>query len=220
MGLLSIEFRRDEDANRPPIQSTPKSSEITGEDTTFVDPWMIVVIVAGALIVVTLAVIMGMHYIKSRRARKTGFQPVEEKETSTAPYPHPPKRRSDRQKREDLERDMMIRKSLASRSSLVSNSDAIPAGSQEHLEQQQQHPIARDRDSHHTYYLPSPLGEDGGEMTSLREDWKAWEARVQSERRSSNPYDQHPAFASYLSVPQPTRMASPVRGGPAVYRHM
>ncbi|KAI0505440.1 hypothetical protein F5B22DRAFT_524501 [Xylaria bambusicola] len=227
MGRLPTYFRRDDAVSHPTTESTPKSSEITTENTIPVDPWMIVVIVAGILIVVTLAIVMCMHFFKSRRARKTtGFQPVKEEEKNST---YPPKRRSgraDRQTLEDQERDLMIRKSLASRSSLAASDpiSQIPSPEeQQHSGDYHPEVVSPEEPSRREYHLAHPLGDES-ERTSLREDWKAWEARVQTERRSSNPggvgHDQHPAFASYLSVPQPTRMASPVRGGPSVYRHI
>ncbi|KAI0903793.1 hypothetical protein F4823DRAFT_617318 [Ustulina deusta] len=206
MGPLPLYSRRDEDASHPPAGSTPKSDQSTSESTApgAVDPWLVVVIVIGILIVATLAIFMCAHYIKSRRGRKTGFHPVREMSST-----YMQKRKLglvERHNVEDLERDMMIRKSLASRHSLTVTDPVSQVSSV----------------SDKGYHLEDPLG-DGGEMTSLREDWKAWEARVQSERGTSTPggvgLDQHPAFASYLSVPQPTRMASPVRGVPTAYRH-
>ncbi|KAI0425224.1 hypothetical protein F5Y09DRAFT_111052 [Xylaria sp. FL1042] len=209
MGRL-LYFRRDEDARHPlPVGSTPKTGQTTSESLApaSVDPWMVVVIVVGSLIVATLAIFMCAHYIKSRRGRRDGFQPMEEMKS-----PYPQKRRRpgtvDRQSAEDVERDMMIRKSLASRTSLTASDPVSQVSSV----------------STGGYQLAHPLGDES-EMTGLKEDWKAWEASVQSERRSSTPggvgLDQHPAFAPYLSVPQPTRMASPARGGgPTGYRHI
>ncbi|TGJ82214.1 hypothetical protein E0Z10_g6562 [Xylaria hypoxylon] len=206
MGLIFYS-RRNEDASHPPPGSNPQSDQKTELIITHVavDPWMIVVIVVGILIIVTLAMFMCVHYIKSRRRRPAGFQRV--KEMSSI---HSQKRRLglvERQTVGDPERDMMIRKSLASRVSLTSSEPISQVSSVSSQE----------------YHLSDPL-ESQGEITSLREDWKEWEARLQSERRTSNPrgvgLDQHPAFAPYLSVPQPTRMPSPARGGPAVYRHI
>ncbi|KAI0965689.1 hypothetical protein F4678DRAFT_329909 [Xylaria arbuscula] len=208
MGRL-IFSPRDEIISHPFIESTPKSDASTNENIApgAVDPWMVVVIVVGILIVATLAIFMGAHYIKSRQQRRNGFQPIEGKHS---PYLYPQNGKSgivDRRKVEDVERDMMIRKSLASRVSLTTSDPISQVSSVSSRE----------------YHLANPLGDEG-EMTSLKEDWKAWEARAQTERRTSHTggvgLDQHPAFASYLSVPQPTRMASPVRSGPTVYRHI
>ncbi|KAI0802779.1 hypothetical protein GGR55DRAFT_406509 [Xylaria sp. FL0064] len=207
MGRLFY-FRRDEDASHPAsVAFIPKTDASTRESIApaSVDHWMIVVIVVGILIVATLLIFIVAHYIKSQRRQKAGFQPVEEVNS-----PYPQKRRrpgaADRQSAEDVERDMMIRKSLASKTSLMASDPVSQVSSVSSRE----------------YQLAHPLGDES-ENTSLK-DWKAWEACMQTERRTSHPggvgLDQHPAFASYLSVPQPTRMASPVRGGPAVYRHI
>ncbi|KAI1418863.1 hypothetical protein F5Y12DRAFT_390794 [Xylaria sp. FL1777] len=189
--------------------STPKSGQSTSKNIApaAVDPWMIVVVVVGILIIATLSIFMCAYYIKLRREQRTGFKPIEETK-SAYPYLHKRKRGVvNRQNVEDVERDTMIRKSLASRTSLTTSDPVSQVSS------------TPSKDHH----LAHPLGDED-EMTGLRDDWKAWEARVQSERRCSNPggvgLDQHPAFAPYLSVPQPTRVASPARGGPTVYRHI
>ncbi|KAI1741228.1 hypothetical protein F4680DRAFT_71730 [Xylaria scruposa] len=195
MGILYN--RRDARASRSIVISDSESNKNVNGETT-VDPWLIVVIAAGSLILVTLAGVLLAHYIRSRRRRGKGlFHPVEKvrsvsfsrKRNSDAP--------ADRQKIEDLERDMMIRKSLASRPASAS----FPPTSQP-LNNGDDHPEEEEE-------------EQREEMTSLREDWKAWEARVQTERETVHPggvgLDRHPAFAPYLSVPQPTRMPSPHR---------
>ncbi|KAI0546429.1 hypothetical protein F4679DRAFT_413134 [Xylaria curta] len=198
MGILYN--RRDgERASHPIIRSNSQS--ISGEENTTVDPWLIVVIVAGSLILVTLVGVLLAHYVRSRRRRGKGlFHPVEKVRSVSFSRKDAA---ADRQKIEDLERDMMIRKSLASRP--ASASFPPPPASQplnngdDHPEQEEEEEEEQQRE----------------EMTSLREDWKAWEARVQTERGTAYPggvgLDQHPAFAPYLSVPQPTRMPSPHR---------
>ncbi|KAI0539481.1 hypothetical protein GGR58DRAFT_234260 [Xylaria digitata] len=199
MGLI-IYSRRDEDASHLPTGSIPQLEPTTVENSTNsdVDPWMIVVIAVGILIIVTLAIFMCAYYIKSRRRRPTGFHPVQEMSS----------RRSRKRKLglverptvEESERDMMIRKSLASRLSLTTSDPLSQVSSVSSRE----------------YHLTDPL-EGQRETTGVR-DWKAWEAHAQEERRSSHPggvgLDQHPAMAPYLLVPQPTRMPSPARGGP------
>ncbi|KAI0449028.1 hypothetical protein F5B21DRAFT_75913 [Xylaria acuta] len=194
MGVLYL--RRGDDASSPSVRSNSESNQTFSGDSN-VDPWLIVVIVAGILIIVTLAGFMLAHYIRSRRRLRKGlFHPVEK--VSSVPFSR--KRNSDaatdRQMAEDLERDMMIRKSLASRPTSANFPTSQPLNNGDDY--------------------PEEQGEEREEVASLREDWKAWEARVQSERGTSHPggvgLDRHPAFASYLSVPQPTRMASPHRG--------
>ncbi|KAI0101002.1 hypothetical protein GGR51DRAFT_563652 [Nemania sp. FL0031] len=194
MGVLY--FRRDQDSN-------PQSSQRGGENITpfGVDPWLVVVIAIGILIILTLGVFMLAHYIKSRYTRRKGFRPIEEK---NQPYYARKResRSSDLQEVEDLERDMMIRKSLASRTSLTTSPPIS------HMS------LSSDGDHHLEHERTSEASEEQGETVGLKDDWKAWEARVTDERRTSHPgglgLDQHPAFAPYLSVPQP---ALPAHGG-------
>ncbi|KAI1161747.1 hypothetical protein F5B18DRAFT_423914 [Nemania serpens] len=198
MGVLYL--RRGEDSNQSPSEHNSQSGHGDGG----IDPWLAVVIGIGVLIVTTLAVFLLVHYIKSRRRQRRGFRPVQ---AISSGYSHKRNSNSTSQPEVwDMERDMMIRKSLASRSSLIitppvpqasSSSSSSPSSPDE------EHP-----------QRPAP-GEQV-ETTSLRDDWKAWEAQMREERRSSHPgglgLDQHPAFASHLSIPQPTRMLSPSRG--------
>ncbi|KAI0873125.1 hypothetical protein GGS24DRAFT_407169 [Hypoxylon argillaceum] len=196
MGILY--FRRDEGAKPPSIRSDSQSSQDSGENgTSHIDPVLVLIVVIATLIVTTLAVVMTAYYLKSRRAQQKGFQPVEK---MGDPYSHKRKISSgSRQEVEDLERDMMIRKSLASRVSLTTS----PPTS---LSQTSSSPDSPDRD--HPLELSSEAPEEQRETTGLRDDWKAWEARITSERRISHPggldHQQHPALAPYLSMPQPT----------------
>ncbi|KAI1109799.1 hypothetical protein F5Y14DRAFT_390393 [Nemania sp. NC0429] len=201
MGVLY--FRRSEDADQSLSRSSSQSDDgVQGSASPFViDPWLAAVIGVGILIIATLAVFMLIHCIKSRRRQRRGFRPVQ---PMSSVYSH--KRNSSSASQPevwDLERDMMIQKSLASRSSLVGTSP-VPQTSP---------PPPPPPDGEN----PSQLApREQVETTSLRDDWKAWEARMRDERRSSHPgglgLDQHPAFAPHLAVPQPTRMPSPTRG--------
>ncbi|KAH8167818.1 hypothetical protein CIB48_g422 [Xylaria polymorpha] len=179
------------------VRSNSGSNQSSGEDA--VDPWLVVVIAAGILIIITLAGFMLAHYIRSRRRLGKGLFHHDDEKVSRVSFSR--KRNSDaaadRQMAEDLERDMMIRKSLASRPTSYSTPDPQPLNNgDDQIEE-----------------------EEREETPGLREDWKAWEARVQTERGTSHPggvgLDRHPAFASYLSIPQPTRLPSPNRGAGA-----
>ncbi|KAI0414538.1 hypothetical protein F5X98DRAFT_349065 [Xylaria grammica] len=209
MGLIFYS-RRDEGASHLSTRSDLQLDQSMGKGAAYeaVDPWMIVVIVVGILIIVTLALFMCAYYIKSRRQRQTGLQPAKK---MSAPYSRRRKLGligAEQQTVGDLERDMLIRKSLASRHSLATS---------EHISQDSS-------PSSNEYRLADPLEGHGGDMATFAEIPKSWEASVQSDGMSANPgglgLEQHPAFAHYLSVPEPTRMSSPVRGGPAVYRHI
>ncbi|KAI1825454.1 hypothetical protein F4861DRAFT_501210 [Xylaria intraflava] len=157
---------------------------------TMGDPWMIAIVVIGSLIIITLVVFILAYYIRSRRRRGKEFQPVE---SLASPYLGATKLSADdRRKAEDLERDTIIWKSLATRpSSTVSTHGS-------------QGLATPDQSSHSEEERPEEeRPEDQGETAGLKEDWKAWEAREMSDRRRSSPrgmgLDQHPAFASHLS---------------------
>ncbi|KAI1196760.1 hypothetical protein F5X97DRAFT_304271 [Nemania serpens] len=199
MGILY--FRRGEDSNQPLSRSDSQLDHGVQKrvSAVVIDPWLAVVIGIGVLIVTTLAVFMLVHHIKSCQRQRRGFRPVQ---TISSAYSHKRNSSSTSQPEMwDLERDMMIRKSLASRSSLTTTPPVSQPSSSSSPEGE--HP-------------PQLAPGEQAETTSLRDDWKAWEARMLEERRSSHPgglgLDQHPAFASHLSVPQPTRMPSPTRG--------
>ncbi|KAI8623614.1 hypothetical protein F5Y19DRAFT_370723 [Xylariaceae sp. FL1651] len=195
MGLLFP--RHIDDEYRPAMRSDTPVNKAMSDDaaTDPIDPWLIVVIIVGILIITALAVFMLVHYLRSRRRRS---KIVQSAVSMRSPYSQ---RRytnlADRHRIEELERNTMIRKSLASRTSLTAS------------------PRISQVSSMSDYQLEEP-SEEQGETDSLREDWKKWEARIQSERKSAGPrdigLDQHPALTSQLSIPQPTRMASPIRG--------
>ncbi|KAI1172900.1 hypothetical protein F4777DRAFT_483963 [Nemania sp. FL0916] len=207
MGILY--FRRDEGPSRPPVD--PNSQPQDGEKSTstvLTDPWLIVVIVIGVAILAALGVCLLTHYIKLWHKRRRGFQPVKE----TGFYSH--KRISgsgDGHEVSEHERRLMIEKSMASRMSLAVSSPS----SRGPLSSSSSPPLSTSS-SNQGYHPEVPLMEPN-ETTSLRDDYnyKAWEANIQNERMASHPggvgLDQHPAFASHLSVPQPTRSAVPSR---------
>ncbi|KAI1182002.1 hypothetical protein F5B17DRAFT_221662 [Nemania serpens] len=209
MGVLYL--RRGEDSNQSPSEHNSQPDYADGKNASpgTIDPWLAVVIGIGTLIVTTLAVFMIIHCIKSRQRQRRGFRPVQ---TISSAFSH--KRNSSSTSQPeiwDLERDMMIRKSLASRSSLTATSPVCQTSSSPPPSSSSSSSSSSDGE-----HPPQLAPGEQVETTSLRDDWKAWEARVLEERRSSHPgglgLDQHPAFASHLSVPQPTRMPSPTRG--------
>ncbi|KAI0400664.1 hypothetical protein F4802DRAFT_476372 [Xylaria palmicola] len=195
MGLLYP--RRDEDTSRPRTgPDSPPGQDGAGDKFMphGLDPWLIIVIAIGVVIVTTLALFMLVHCIRSRRRRGDVFQPVEE---MSGLYARKGKLSSeDQQKLDDLERDRMIRKSLASRPTSASISQVLLP------------PEGDARPEHRPE-------EDQGEIAASLRDWKAWEARTQGEGThypAGVGLDQHPAFASYLAVPPCRRTDSPARG--------
>jgi hypothetical protein len=195
-------FRQNGIESDPTDVQNPPTDTNTSNDTVpaTTDPWLVVVIIMGLLIVLTLAVFMLAHHLNSRR-RRARLQLMERNEKTSLPYSRRRKLSSaDRHMIEEQEREMMIRKSLAEKPTF--------GGSGFHVSQ-----ASSDSGSQ-----PDDRSEEHGEPTSLREDWKAWEARIQSERKSLTPggigLEQHPAFASPISTPQPPRLPSPIRGVP------
>ncbi|KAI1075569.1 hypothetical protein F5B20DRAFT_559449 [Whalleya microplaca] len=189
------------------LENGPSSPQLKPRDGSEVvrNPWLIIVIVIGILVIATLIVLLVVHQIRRRRfAKKEDQQHIEplgrrglgvglgRRKMSVA----------DIRAVEERERATMIRKSLASRTSttfstrssrLSEMSQYELAGVDEQEREQEQEPVAP------------------------RLDWKEYEAGVPSER--AHPairgvaIQEHPALSSpRLSVPQPSRAPSPVRG--------
>ncbi|KAI1776676.1 hypothetical protein F4818DRAFT_411382 [Hypoxylon cercidicola] len=166
----------------------------TGGSTS---PWLIVIIVIGALIVTILVVFLTLHLARKRRRIAQdgqidllGLEELKKHGMST----------SDRQAAEEMERAIMIRKSLASRASSWSGvSDQTP-------ETSEYQPEELDREERE----PEPM--------ATRENWKEFEAGAQSQRAAPGLFDAeigvHPALLPQpqLAVPQPSRAPSLIRG--------
>ncbi|KAI1817994.1 hypothetical protein GGS20DRAFT_530498 [Poronia punctata] len=192
-----MEAENEHKTDRTSAQETlahnaPRDDHVPSEK----DPWLVIVIAIGLVIMLTLAVFIAAHHIKSRR-RRTKTQFLEE-----------PSEKVDLEKRKSIpanlpllaeqEREMMIRKSLAGRPS------SFPAANGQVLR----------RLSESDNSQSDATSDEQGETTSLKDDWKAWEARIQSERLSGGiGLEQHPALASHIAslTPQPPRMPSPIR---------
>ncbi|CAJ2512616.1 Uu.00g007350.m01.CDS01 [Anthostomella pinea] len=198
---MGSSFDRRMSAGNPPadLDSRHQSEARADDETSFtMDPWLIAVIVTGIVIVMTLLAFMVIYYIRSRRWKRS----IREADPISHHQQHTHKRKmssADRQRAEELERDMMIRKSLASRSSssfstLSTHSSRLSAFSEYPLVEVSEEP----------------------ETVNLRDDWKEWEAQIQRQMgtasHQASGLHEHPAFAPQLSVPRPSRMPSPVRG--------
>ncbi|KAI2629462.1 hypothetical protein GGS21DRAFT_526327 [Xylaria nigripes] len=187
MGVLKFYSGAYEGASRPAIRF---QRQLDRKSTTpaAMQPWMIVLIVVATLAVIALIVFLLVHCIKSRRRQAEGFQPVGQ--MSSRHLRSGRVSTDDRRKAEDLERDMIIRKSLATRPS-----SAVTYASRQ-----------KSAKPHRNDHSEEEESEEQGDTTSLKEDWKAWEARIQSERRLSTPrglsLNQHPAF----QAPEAPRM--------------
>jgi len=146
-----------------------------------VQPWIIAVIVVGLVLVVAVAVFFVARYLRRKQNRK-----AKEKNPIIITHKDFSRRRKmselDRLEEEELQRSVMIRKSLASR---ISSKRASQTESASDLS----------------------VDEDDDQSGGLREDWKEWEARVQRDR--SNSADRHPA--EDLPIPSQSRPRSPSR---------
>ncbi|KAI1327674.1 hypothetical protein F5Y16DRAFT_370994 [Xylariaceae sp. FL0255] len=168
------------------------------------DPWLAFLIVLVVLIVSVLGIILYMNYLGSQGRRRANV--IRSTQRRNSPFPWGRSRRADkRQKAEMQVRRSMIEKALASRTSFVSSA------STEYISQAPSNvgPRETTRDS----FIDDQGDEE--EEVGLKEDWKRWEAQVQTERRLSTPggvgLDQHPAFASEPLLPPPLRLSSHVR---------
>ncbi|KAI1434420.1 hypothetical protein GGR50DRAFT_662392 [Xylaria sp. CBS 124048] len=178
---------QDENVIRRLITSEPQTSrpQLNRRNTANImeNPWLITSIVVGSLIVTSLIIFLLARYVKTRWRQGKGFQPVKPREMAS-PYLGAGKLSpSDRRQVEDLERDALICKSLATRPLSTASGDIYQGLSMSN------------RDSH----AEEEQSAEPGEAAGIKEDWKAWEARVLTERRYSVPgglgLDQHPAFA-------------------------
>ncbi|KAI1334927.1 hypothetical protein F5Y15DRAFT_262767 [Xylariaceae sp. FL0016] len=158
------------------------------------DPWLIVLIIIGVLVVTTLVALLIVYHARSRIWKQEVRQanPISRFDTR--------RRRkisaADRQRADDLERAMIIRKSLASRSSISFSA----------------------RSSRVSAISDYPLIELSREKEPIlpRDDWKEWEAQMQNQREDAGlnrPASlEHPALMCHISLPKPSRSPSPARG--------
>lgn len=191
-----LHFRQDENHISPPSGSDVPSDHGSGgenprPDAIEEDPLFIAVIIIGALIIGLLTIFMLAHYVKLRQRRAQGFKLVEQQANS----PHSCSQKEEyaaksgwqQEQVRGQERDKMIPKPLATRSSMII-SPQVP------------------ETSHISYHSMASRGHRLGdprvhqdETIGLKDDYKAWEA----ERRISTPggvgLDRHPAMAPYLT---------------------
>ncbi|KAI0126125.1 hypothetical protein BJ170DRAFT_685367 [Xylariales sp. AK1849] len=190
-----------------------KTQLIQAKDETSINvsPWIIVAIIIGVILVVTIVMFVVVYFARRRRL---AAQAAQQRPLSTSSYHDFTRKRkmsaADRANAEELERSLMIRKSLASRASSRS------ARSSRILESA--------RSSRSSQFLDD-IPMEAAEMADghgLRDDWKEWEAGIQRERSTldlRNPASQirgHPALTAeppQLVMPQQTRAPSPPRRG-------
>ncbi|XXG98932.1 hypothetical protein Hte_005264 [Hypoxylon texense] len=196
----SLYRRTGDDAFSAHTSTQPVTRNTTGQ---VMSPWLIVIIVIGALIVLSLVAFLALHLVRRRRRQiaqndekdPLGLEDFRKRRMST----------SDRLAAEEMERATMIRKSLASRASSWSGvSYRTPETSEyqlEELDREEQGQEERER-----------------EPTAPRDNWKEIEAGIPSQRPASGLFETdigvHPALLPQprLAVPQPSRAPSPIRG--------
>jgi FtsZ-interacting cell division protein ZipA len=166
------------------IAGTPDTAISTNSQYT---PWLVVLVVIGALAIISM-----ISYLTAERLRSKHFDQAAKNDPYLTKKECRRRRKLsalERMEEEELQRSIMIRKSLATRSSRT-NSQA----------------------SQYSHHDDFEMAQESA-TTSLRHDWKEWEARMQRER--SNSGERHPfseASASLdLPIPPQSRTASPSR---------
>ncbi|KAI1397173.1 hypothetical protein F4819DRAFT_472935 [Hypoxylon fuscum] len=160
-------------------------------------PWLIIVIVIGALIVTALVAFLVLYLVKRRRrvASEGQVDPLGRHDLRKKKL-----NATDRVAAEEMERAIMIRKSLASRSSWTTNGSRMSGTSEYQLEE---------------------FDREEREPTAPKDNWKELEAGSQEQRVTPGVHDTqmgvHPALLRQpqpqpqLAVPQPSRAPSPMR---------
>ncbi|KAI6084460.1 hypothetical protein F4821DRAFT_242897 [Hypoxylon rubiginosum] len=191
----SIYRRTGDDTFSTHTTTQPETREAAGQGMS---PWLIVIIVLGALVVTTLVVFLARYLVRRRRRiaqdgqkDPLGLEDFRKRRMST----------SDRLAAEEMERATMIRKSLASRASSWSGiSFQAPETSEYQLEE-----FEREE-------------QEPQEPVAPRVNWKEVEAGTQDQRATTGLVDTeigvHPALLPQpqLAIPQPSRAPSPIRG--------
>ncbi|KAI0882923.1 uncharacterized protein GGS22DRAFT_169082 [Annulohypoxylon maeteangense] len=193
--------RTANDAFDAQLDSPPESREAATTGTTM-EPWLIIVIVVGALILTSLFVFLLIHF--TRKRRRTVHHVYQD------PFGRKDRHRrnmseTDRQAAEEIERAAMIRKSLASRTSSWGGNSLRYSG----ISDYQMDEFGRQSQEEHQPMAP---------MMPPRENWKELEAGTQGSGVTPGVHNTemgiHPALLPQpqLAFPQPSRGPSPNRG--------
>ncbi|KAH6646248.1 hypothetical protein BKA67DRAFT_583651 [Truncatella angustata] len=170
-------------------------------------PWILVAIILSALVIAMIIVFVVLYFLRKKRLAEANQQlPVIGDRLQTTG-----RRRkisaADRKQAEEMERSLMIRKSLASRStfSTIGSRDSQVLHSA--------------RSSSILNHNPFETADETGD-SEAKDDWKEWEVRAQTERRHSRLEElamgggrtQHPALSRELQdlpIPRQARVAFP-----------
>ncbi|KAI0020505.1 hypothetical protein F4780DRAFT_361918 [Xylariomycetidae sp. FL0641] len=189
MGLLIPPHTGYETRSPPYMQAVPRNPPSSSSS----GPWFIAVIVVGCLIMVGLIALIVFYLIRSRRQRR------EIRRADVVNGQTPWARRFDKDRRtiaEEVEREEIIRKSLASRNSTVWSKRA----------------------SQLSGISDFSLGQisDESDAVTLKDDYKSWEARIVNERagpsRHDSDWSDHPAFSTHLRAPEASRVPATAPG--------
>ncbi|KAI1101366.1 hypothetical protein F4804DRAFT_316152 [Jackrogersella minutella] len=192
----SIYPRVADDAFDTHLEAQPETREATDGE---MEPWLIVVIVLGALILVSLFVFLILHLTRRRkRIAREGYQKTPLKQKG---HRRGKMSKSDRLAAEEIERATMIRKSLTSRTSSWGAYSSRESGLSEYQMEEFDHEEPEEP-------------EERAPMAS-RDNWKELEAGSQPIPGVHNTeMGVHPALLPQpqLAFPQPSRGPSPNRG--------
>jgi len=200
--LSLVQPRQDKTAT--PYGTTPNHDDGSGSR-----PWVIPVIVAG-IIILSIAVVWGIVFFNRRRE----FGKARQRD----PYlsrPEFDKRRkmsaAEKVEEEEKQRIILLRKSLASRESQNWDSGDSTNSHSRRVSQISQ----TSQTNRPAGPIPEEAEEEDDEPKQLKEDWKAFEARMQR----TTTLERHPAAESefdaagdiQVALPRPTRAQSPSR---------
>ncbi|KAI4593921.1 hypothetical protein KJ359_008965 [Pestalotiopsis sp. 9143b] len=174
-----------------------------GEDLSL-STWTIVAIIIAVLVVASIVAFTVLYVMRRRRSPKEDLpiissrHQVGRKRKTMTP--------AERQQAEETERSLMIRKSLASRSTLHS----IASRDTHMLDTARSSRVVDDDDEH----------PEVPELPTIVGDWKEWEAQAQADRTNSRPGElstggeTHPALVQELEdleIPAQIRTPLPSR---------
>jgi hypothetical protein len=143
---------------------------------------ILVSIIVGIVLIAAVVVLIAVKLLKRRRAGRPGKEDPAHTSLSKHEYGLQGKQNAtERSQEEELERAKLIRKSLMSRASVPSTQGSFSMN----LER-----VSR-----------SESGDDDRSVHGLKDDWKEWEAQLQSDRSLAT--ERHPS----LTVPRPTALA-------------
>ncbi|KAK3688303.1 hypothetical protein B0T22DRAFT_150076 [Podospora appendiculata] len=170
-----------------PVSVTPASHDAQSKTTGSPTAWAIPAVISSVIIVAAILLFIVYGYIKRRQYRKA---------RQSDPYlsrdgfiPRRKLSEADQFEEEERQRKIMIRKSLASRSWSSAESRSMDTSS--HVEPREAFEV------------------DEEEPQRLKDDWKAWEARIHRERSMSG--ELHPAACQMLDLPMSPPSRSPSR---------